>query len=284
MQCSNNLKQLGLAAHNFHDVHRKFPPGVLSTPPRGAIFTPANSDTNQYIGTLPYLLPYMELNTIRDKLPDQLFETDKFYPAWWKDVTAFTLAQTKIGMFLCPSIDANLNTVGTACTLHTYIDGTQLTLELNFFDLAGGGMNLGRTNYLGCAGVIGNADPGTWKDWEGVFSVRTKHSFATVLDGTSHTLLFGEVTGGNWATPGTFEQSFSWMGSGAMATAWGLDYSANPNQRPGWFQFGSTHSKLVQFCFVDGSVRRVSTGVQFQQFLHVSGMRDGQVLTEESLQ
>src|ERR1700752_4246093 len=63
MQCSNNLKEIALATHNFHDTYKKFPPGVLSTPPRGGVYDDIN---NQYFGTLPYILPFLELDNIHD--------------------------------------------------------------------------------------------------------------------------------------------------------------------------------------------------------------------------
>jgi prepilin-type N-terminal cleavage/methylation domain-containing protein len=285
MQCSNNLNQIGLSAHTFHDTYLRFPPGVLSTPPRGQQFTAPSANTNQYIGTLPYLLPYMELDTIQQRLPKELLEVDRLFPAWWRDGNSWAMAQTKIGMFLCPSTDAYNNSEGTAATLHTYFNpGTsQLTAELVWFSLGGGGLNLGRTNYMGCAGVIGNADTGFWRTWEGPFSVRTKNGFATILDGTSHTLFFGEALGGPFQRGGRPMLAYSWMGSGALPSGWGLNYSGNPEKKPGWWQFASNHPQVVQFCMGDGSVRTVGLGVDLWQFYHASGMKDGNVISDENL-
>ena len=67
-QCSNNLKQVGLAAHNFQNMNRRFPPGFLGT------LSPATDPSNnaQYAGSLVYLLPFMEFNNIWDPLDKEM--------------------------------------------------------------------------------------------------------------------------------------------------------------------------------------------------------------------
>src|SRR5262249_28762473 len=54
IKCSNNLKQLGLAAHHFHDTHQHLPPGIGYYPPAGGAF-----------GTYFFhLLPYLEQDNL----------------------------------------------------------------------------------------------------------------------------------------------------------------------------------------------------------------------------
>jgi prepilin-type N-terminal cleavage/methylation domain-containing protein/prepilin-type processing-associated H-X9-DG protein len=59
IQCANNLKQLGLALHNFHDVHKKFPPGQVMGPyPAAAVYWPVNH------GWAVFVLPFIEQQSL----------------------------------------------------------------------------------------------------------------------------------------------------------------------------------------------------------------------------
>src|SRR5213080_99678 len=53
-QCTNNLKQIGLALHNYHDTAKSFPPGYVSN------FDSAGNDTGPGWGWASFILPQME--------------------------------------------------------------------------------------------------------------------------------------------------------------------------------------------------------------------------------
>src|SRR5438093_5944051 len=69
MSCTNNLKQLGLAAHNYQSTFNRLPPGYLGPlNETTAQATLLKDVTVQWVGVLTYLLPYMELNSIYNQI------------------------------------------------------------------------------------------------------------------------------------------------------------------------------------------------------------------------
>jgi prepilin-type N-terminal cleavage/methylation domain-containing protein len=262
-QCTNNLKQLGLAAHNFHDVYNRMPPGVL-----WSYNQPSNGD--QYVGALVFLLPYYEQQNIYDQIPQSMLQIEPSvtpmpaYTAWYSVNPSWTLAQTKLKALVCPSSPDPYQSPRPAAAM--YLNDCSFTISA--WTVANG---VGRTNYIGSAGVIG--DGCGWQQYEGIFGGRKKHGMEKIVDGTSNTVLFGEAMGG-WL-PGTksFEFTYSWFGVGVMATYWGLDPAGNKN----WYQYNSYHPGVVQFALADGSVRAVNRNIPQTQFHYFTGMGDGQI-------
>lgn len=283
MQCSNNLRQIGLAAHNFHDSYRQMPPGYVGQ--RSGSSFDLNGGT--HIAVFPYLLPYLELENVQGRFDRDLELNIDLYPPtppgakyreiwpWEPTWNTWTIAQTRIPGFLCPTANPYSNDRSTAFALAAH--GT--TLHVHAFIMGGGGDNMGRTNYIGCAGYFGSSIgiPPSWKRWEGMFSNRTKCRFSDVRDGTSNVFMFGEVLGGCASPPcNSLQIAHSWMGSGAMPTGWGLDpYFSDEKHKEGWFQFGSEHPSVVQFGFADGSVHGVSRTIEWPDYLRLGAMHDG---------
>ncbi len=131
MQCSNNLKQLGLALHNFESAYKKLPPSMLS-PTYAAVY----NDTNySYVGHLAMLLPYLEQSSVYQPFANNIDLSAATYAgpvasesatptppnlrrrAWWFDgagtvsvrggVVAYpdimNVSTAKVPAFLCPS-------------------------------------------------------------------------------------------------------------------------------------------------------------------------------------
>src|SRR6266478_9214111 len=97
MKCTNNLKQIGLAMHSYHDANMMFPPGGTSTNYSPGIGTGYSCHV--------FLLPYLEQGNVYTGLVLSRPESD---PA--NDVAE----ASKIGVFLCPSDSATNLPAGQA--------------------------------------------------------------------------------------------------------------------------------------------------------------------------
>ncbi len=69
MSCQNNLKQIGLACHNFESAYKKLPTGQIYDPMLGTALVPGSSfndnfNNHTFCGTLVFLLPFMEQQTV----------------------------------------------------------------------------------------------------------------------------------------------------------------------------------------------------------------------------
>src|SRR5262249_7815458 len=152
------------------------------------------------------------------------------------------------------------------------------------YPVPGYGKELGRSNYLGVGGAFGEVQPGdptpahaTWARYKGIYYCNSKTRFDDITDGTSNTLAFGEYLGGLYNN-GSREFELAWMGAGWCPTKWGLAPIYGPQQNDYYnAQFQSMHSgRVVNFAFADGSVRGISTSVDFNVYIYASGMADGQ--------
>ena len=260
-QCRNNLKQIGIALHNFHDVHNHFPPGYLGpeanpSDPRCFFCGGSRQDRRgSYIGVLAFLLPYMDQNPIYDPIPPDRFKLDHFGVGWWNDPPLRDAAENKLPAFLCPT-DPGIGEYAIA-VLNCY----RWTMEAGMLKDNGW---FGRTNYVSVNGIFSNVS--VFRQTEGLFQNRSKHSFRDVTDGTSNTIVIGEATGGE-------KYDHVWIGPNNLPVYWGLGR--------GWWQFGSFHNGgITNFLLGDGSVRGISPSINRKLFRNLAGIHDNQPVGE----
>jgi prepilin-type N-terminal cleavage/methylation domain-containing protein len=297
--CSNNLKQLALAAHNFHDLYQRLPPGHLGPIPHTDYR--AKRGDNQCLGTLSHLLAYMEqvpANNLIDTNP----EPNVIGPYWTAARTTHVGAETHVRTFACPSTNVYETPDFVGAELGLYVDnppgqgGNVVYGWSNASFGSGYVLTFGRTNYLGTAGYLGNI-PGfvfsaanaqrlgvpastSTLNYEGAFGARTKTRFASIADGTSNTFLFGEVLGGK--TDRRLQIAITWIGAGPLAMHNGLTQNGQPGRQ--WYHFSSEHPGIVHFVYADGAVRKVSTNIDYATYMRFGGMRDGLEISFDAAQ
>jgi prepilin-type N-terminal cleavage/methylation domain-containing protein len=250
--CANNLKQIGLAAHHYHSANNTLPPGWLGPIPNDTK-GPYGKDI-QFVGNLVYLLPYLEHENIYKNLQVNL-DVKSLGPNWWTNQANWTMAQTRIKGFLCPSTNPYQATKGTVVAFHSYHYATNeagLYADSRAFEPPQDA-TLGRTSYVGVAGAAARGSHPLWSRYEGIFTNRSQTRLSDILDGTSKTLMFGEVLLG--LDNGVPISSIAWMEATIARTLAGVH---PPDPRVSGFS--SMHPGIVQFCFADGAVRPLKTG------------------------
>ncbi len=249
MSCSNNLKQLGLAYHNFHDTNNQLPPAALG---------------NEYASHFVLILPYMEMNNLYDRFDLTVPMTTG------NNNTLLLQPESTVKGYLCPSVRSNGKTeLGPA--IDYAITGNRNSS--NDCD------RLDHDKDSHWSMLIYAADPQP--------SRVSRTTFASVTDGLSNTTLLGEkhVAANGLgkqanASDGTYAYWFasdwkSWMVIRNSKFVLGR----GPSDNTGDYRkkLGSWHPGICQFLLGDGSVRGISNTVDTDTLLHLADRRDGLV-------
>ncbi len=277
-QCANNLKQIGLALHNYHDAVGAFPPGWI------ARRDPATGDNaGPGWGWAAMILPQLEqaavFGAINFSLPIESAQNQ-------------TARLTKLDVFACPS-DASFRPQFTVVDSNT----TNVTLGDSICDVAS-------TNYVGCFGKTDPSslypysptdDPPGRDNAEGLFFRNRSIAIAGITDGTSQTLAVGErsqnLSRATWtgaitnaAVPITelqAEDGLSPEGGDALVVSHTGELDG-PNSRPAHAdQFWARHPGGAQFAFADGSVRFLKEKRPLAIFQALATRAGGEVLSAD---
>jgi prepilin-type N-terminal cleavage/methylation domain-containing protein len=252
MKCSNNLKQLGLAMHNYHDTNGAFP------------YLRSGGGQNRHTWAL-LLLPYIEQDNVYRVYQSTISgvnKTDGFNNHTSTDPQMVAARQTQIRTFFCPSRrrPVSLSPITTGST----VTGVP-------------------SDYAACTGDT-NVVPTT-----GVFQlVNSNHmlaltGFADITDGTSNTLMIGEkhIQLGKLNDPiqdglilsASEQQTYHRRAGPSWPLAINPTVAANT-------QFGSWHLGVCQFVIADGSVRPVKNSTPGTVLGLLANRADGQPIPE----
>jgi prepilin-type processing-associated H-X9-DG protein len=247
MSCSNNLKQISLSLHNYHDTYNKFPSGQYFCKPGGTCVN--RPDWLQGWGWSASILPFIE----QGNLGRQLDYGRNLY-----DPVNIQIVRTPMPIFQCPS------------------DATRRP-EVPPSGIASDPRRIATSNYCGNGGSFSNSfesnslASATDQNWtNGVLRRDSKHKFADISDGTSNTILIGEVTHYNFTWDPTMYGHYD-PPSGTACCTLALVRHGNQRLNPPPSAnnvikregFHSLHTGGAQFTFCDGSVHFISQNIDF---------------------
>jgi prepilin-type N-terminal cleavage/methylation domain-containing protein/prepilin-type processing-associated H-X9-DG protein len=246
-QCVNNLKQIGIALHNYHDALLTLPPGYISR------FTATGNDTGPGWGWATMILPQLEQSTIYASINVNL-------PI--EDPANQTGRLTTLNVFLCPS--DRVDPYWTAM-LGDPVTGQPIAPICN----------LAPSNYVG---VFGTSEPGV--DGEGLFFRNGQVKFADITDGLSPTTAVGErshrlghatwtgsVTGAVLAPPpDPIGPSHPETGAG-MILGHGGERAGPGAMNSEVNMFFSNHGQGANFVFADGHVTFLRAMMDYKTYL-----------------
>ena len=288
LQCGNNLKQFGLALHNYHTAHGQFPLGAIGRDPSTGSWSASHPSNGYRQPFLVQILPYIEQMGMYEQ-----YEKDKSWSGSGIPPSAINaeLRKIRIALFDCPS-DSKL----------MWTSNADVSTKGNY------GLNWGRGTYIDQCGDGGFDVPGS-KPASPPFGLSYGAAIAEIRDGTSNTLAMSELIqtltgklggfrdGRGWPwceDAGTYQIStFLSPNSSAPDVACCQEVGGDPYvPTPGapcqnWPSWGSAsvylgarsrHPGGVQAVMCDGSVHFFNNSIDLTLWRNLSSMRGGEVV------
>ena len=288
-RCKNNLKQIGVAVHNYLETHSVFPPGYIVKNQTGT--------AHLGYGWGTYLLPFIEQKNI-------------YVRANWNNPNFGGSFQNQLTAYLCPSDRDNVGKAQYRIRQDDPPSGTNLAGDPcgsstdTAADWAAGGpcsstrRTFGR-NFAGKANYVGNVGTSLTYTGNGVLFGNSHIEDRDITDGTSNTFLAGERWQGPgqhaaWAgihydednlgsfTPGPPGGGGSWENTQSRTTTIGRHVLGSTGYRPnsGSGGFSSLHTGGFHMLLCDGSVHFISENINRSVYGRLGNRQDGQVLGE----
>lgn len=269
-QCQNNLKQMGLAIHNYHDAKGKLPPALTGTL---SIVEPTLKYTTMHV----YILPYMEQDALYRQFPQNVAN----YQAH------FAMGSNQVKMYLCPSTDDMQSASGSEVspvdgsrnfTVHYYAnlgplgDNTTANPPIQYpFRTIGAQGNYSLSGPLVVSSPAGGGVDG--------------YHITSIADGSSNTIMLGEISKTGWKVYRSWIRGWDNDSSGATVPGKNMvnpinstDYtSGNFNS----VSLSSNHSGVVNVALCDGSIRSLRDSTPIDTLKRLASRDGGEVATPD---
>jgi prepilin-type N-terminal cleavage/methylation domain-containing protein/prepilin-type processing-associated H-X9-DG protein len=291
-QCQNNLKQIGLAIHGYHDAYKVLPPGHARTGTGGS------AGLQAWFWSY-FILPYIEQGPLFNSVP-------YVYPPDFTTGSYATACQTQISVYRCPS--------STDPTTVTTSNGIANRVPISYAAVSTGSIgNPSVATYSGETALhqdditLTGIGSGGFKKYgmapydgrnNGPFTQNSLYRFASITDGLSNTAAIGEryrsitdptkwpdIGGGvsnddrygTWAigTNAVDNQNGIPQGSTGLPFNY-FDVSGRFQQSNSSFAFISRHTGGVNFVFMDGSVKFLTTATTDAVRLAIGTIQGGE--------
>jgi prepilin-type N-terminal cleavage/methylation domain-containing protein len=280
-KCANNLKQLGLAVHNFHGTHGTMPCYFGVYPPTGNSTRPPSSPTGQtkvYGGWFAHLLPYVEQDAVYNAITADIAASGRNQSYWDTPPSSSgtQVVQYNGGHTRTESIGSTGGaghhahgiwiTTSHRATYRVMRCPSDPTAKANGLLANGWGL----TNYLANYNAWGTGKGGLWT---------LPLKFTDLTDGTSTVVLFGEgyAECDRIGRIALYSWSYHNFGLDWYQNANTLMFQPTPAARDcdNW-RAQSAHPSGLTVCLADGSVRTVAPAVSQETWTSALLPRDGQ--------
>jgi len=286
-QCSNNLKQLGLALHNYHSTFNVFPPGSLSLGWSWSTDATRSDPDIHNTNGLVLLLPGLEQTPVYQKFdfrqPASKYLRGTSHPLAGSGTPSndqLDVQGQKLAVFACPSDSGD--PYFAADTWDAYIPAAGYRGAKSNYDFSQATGDIGNFNY--------------WKKDAGntrrMFGENSDCSFAKITDGSSNTVAFAEKLYSVYDGPCTAWGYRGWAMTTDIASTdtgtvgksplnnwsvwWVADYKPRPGTLGEWSYPGSLHPGGCNMGMGDGSVRFVSETTAFSVLDAIATIGNGE--------
>jgi prepilin-type N-terminal cleavage/methylation domain-containing protein len=288
IQCTNNLKQMGIALHNYEGAIGAFPSGEISVLVNPSWSMPAGNcnaappEKGPGWGLFALMAPYLEQANLHNALNFSLGIADP---------SNLTVRTTRLAVYICPS-DSGPETVSMYdCGSPPATNSVPIPLlsglaPLSYVGVLGGGNRNNPDPLCGCY---------EWQPFNGMFHRNSRIRMAEISDGTSTTIGIGERDGrfvaSNWAgvlpdseviyNPDRGLGCKNWRPAITAILVHSRQYTVNrPDASPA--SFHTEHPGGGCFLFMDGSVHFIKNSVNLDTMRALSTRNYGEVVSADA--